>query len=58
MNMLGVDLALHWNDRLSFDLFAQNVLDDRGFVDALSIQRGASRSRPRTYGVGFNVSFE
>lgn len=58
INMLGVDLGLHWNDHLSLELFAQNLLNDRGFVDALSIQRGASRSRPRTYGVGFNVSFE
>ena len=58
INMLNLNMNLQWNDRLSLQLFAQNLLNDRGFVDAFSIEESAARSRPRTYGVGFSVSFD
>jgi iron complex outermembrane recepter protein len=58
INMLNASLGVQWNDNLSLQLFGQNLLDDRGYLDPLSIQNMASRSRPRTYGIGFGVTFD
>ncbi len=58
INMLNFNAGLRWNANLSLELFAQNLLDDRGFIDSWSIQQSSARSRPRTYGVGFSVTFD
>jgi iron complex outermembrane recepter protein len=55
IHMLNFRMGRQWSDQLSLSLFAQNLLNDRGFVDPLSIQNQASRPRPRTYGVHFEV---
>jgi outer membrane receptor protein involved in Fe transport len=57
-NMLNASLNLGWGDRVSVELFAQNLLDDRGYLDPFSIEGAAARARPRTYGIGFGVRFE
>lgn len=58
INILNGNLGLQWSKRLSLNLFAQNLLNDRGFTAPLSIEDGSSRARPRAIGVGFDVSFE
>jgi iron complex outermembrane recepter protein len=57
VNMLNLNLGLQWNDNVSLSIFAQNLLDDRGFVSAGQIEENAARSRPRTYGVDFRMTF-
>jgi hypothetical protein len=58
IDLLNCNLGLQWSPRLSLKLFAQNLLNDRGFTAPLSIEDGSARARPRAVGVGFDVSFE
>lgn len=57
INMLNLNLSLQVLDNLSLGVFGRNLLDDRGFIDPLSIIEGASRSRPRTIGVRMGMDF-
>ncbi len=57
INMLNVNFGLQWNESLSFGVFGQNLLDDRGFITAENIQQSAPRARPRTYGIQFSLDF-
>jgi iron complex outermembrane receptor protein len=57
IDMLNANVGLQWNSRLSVNLFAQNLLNDRGYVDPLSAIAGAARARPRTIGAGVSVAF-
>jgi len=56
INMLNLSMGVQWNQSLSLNLFAKNLLDDRGFTDPFSIEDVASRSRSRTYGFEFSMS--
>jgi len=58
IHMLNLHVGLRWNENLSLGFFAQNLLNDRGFLDPYSIESNAARARPRTYGVQFGVKFE
>ncbi len=58
INMLNCNLRVQWNARFSMELFAQNLLDDRGLTDAFDIEAVSSRSRPRTFGIGLGVAFD
>ena len=51
INMLNLNVSLNWTDNLRFGIFAQNLLNDRGFVDPFRIEGTASRSRPRSVGI-------
>jgi iron complex outermembrane receptor protein len=57
IHMLNTNIGLHWTDNLRLGLFAQNLLNDRGFIDPLSIEHVAARSRPRTFGIEFGTTF-
>ncbi len=58
INSLAFDVVLALNERLSLGLFAQNLLNDRGYTDAAVVNDVASRARPRTIGISFDVSFD
>jgi iron complex outermembrane recepter protein len=58
INMLNLNLTLQWSDKVSFSVFGQNLLNDRGFTGANVIEQLAARSAPRTYGVGIGVNFD
>jgi iron complex outermembrane recepter protein len=58
INMLNVNVGISWSETLSINLFAQNLLNDRGYMDATSIEEGAARSRPRTFGIQFGIAFD
>jgi outer membrane receptor protein involved in Fe transport len=58
INMLNFNIGLQWNEQLSLGLIAQNLLNDRGFTDPLSIENLAPRSRPRSIGIQFGVKFD
>ena len=58
IHMLNLNTNLQWNDSLSFGFFAQNLLNDRGYVSPYSIEGFAARSRPRTIGLQFGVKFD
>jgi iron complex outermembrane receptor protein len=57
ISMLNFNMGLQWNQNLSLNVFGQNLLNDRGFIDPTSIQDVAGRARPLTVGVGFGVTF-
>ena len=57
IHMLNFNMNLQWNESLSMGVFAQNLLNDRGYIDPFSIQNDAVRSRPRTVGIDFGVKF-
>ncbi|MBN7798787.1 TonB-dependent receptor domain-containing protein [Parahaliea mediterranea] len=56
INMLNAIVGLGAED-WSIKLFAKNILNDRGYVDAESIEQIAARARPRTIGVEIGMSF-
>lgn len=56
INMLNLHIRWEWNNNLSLGLFARNLLDERGFMDPISIEELAARPRPRT--LGFEVGLE
>ena len=57
VRLLNFNAGLQLNNNWSVGLFAQNLLDDRGFLSPGSIYHHAARPRPRTFGVGFGVTF-
>lgn len=57
IDLLGASVG--WQgQRLGVDLFAQNLLNERGYLSAASRDQVAPRARPRTYGVKFSINFE
>ncbi|MGH3625927.1 MAG: TonB-dependent receptor [Sciscionella sp.] len=54
---LNFTFGMDWNDNLRFGVFAQNLLNDRGFTTPIVIEQSAERQRPLTYGVNFDVTF-
>jgi outer membrane receptor protein involved in Fe transport len=58
IRMLNFNWNLQWNRNLSVGLFAQNLTNNRGFEDPISIQTRSARPRPRTYGLQFSVKFD
>jgi outer membrane receptor protein involved in Fe transport len=58
INTLNFNAGVQYSDSLSLNLFAQNLLNDRGYTDPFSVEDYASRSRPRSFGVGFSVRFD
>jgi len=50
-------MSLQWNQNLSLNLFAQNLLNNRDFIGPDWYQGDAQRPRPRTFGFGFGVTF-
>jgi iron complex outermembrane recepter protein len=57
IHMLNTNIGLHWTDTLRLGLFAQNMLNDRGYIDPFEIEHSAPRSRPRTFGIEFGATF-
>jgi iron complex outermembrane receptor protein len=57
-HMLNFNTSLNWNDNLRLGVFAQNLLNNRGYISPAVIEANASRSRPRTIGVEFSVKLE
>lgn len=56
INMLNAIVGVGVED-WSIKVFAKNLLNDRGYIDAESIEEIAARARPRTLGVEFGLSF-
>jgi outer membrane receptor protein involved in Fe transport len=54
INMLNCNTSLQWTDRLSFSVFAQNLLNDQNFNSPTYIEQ-AGKPRPRTYGLEFSM---
>ncbi len=56
INMMNARLGLQ-RDNWSFEFFAQNLLNEDGFLDALQIERNAAVPRPRTFGIKVGLDF-
>jgi outer membrane receptor protein involved in Fe transport len=57
IQMLNLHANVQWSDTLGFGVFAQNLLDDRGYVGPDIVEGFAARSRPRNYGVEVTMRF-
>lgn len=57
IHMLNLAAGVDWNDNLRLGIFAQNLLNDRGFTTPIVIEQSADRARPLTFGVNFGVKF-
>jgi outer membrane receptor protein involved in Fe transport len=57
IRQLGLSSGIQWSDSLKIGLFAQNLLNDRGYLGPTWIDGTASRPRPRTFGFDFSASF-
>lgn len=58
LHLLNLNTGVQWNESLRVSVYAQNLTNDRGYVDALAIQNLAARQRPRTVGISFAVEFD
>jgi iron complex outermembrane recepter protein len=57
IHLLNVNAGIQWNDNLSMGVFAQNLINDRGYTEPDIIEEAANRARPRTVGFNFGVKF-
>lgn len=58
LHLLNFNTGVQWNDSLRLSLYAQNLTNDRGYLDAFEVLNVAPRERPRTLGVEFTVNFQ
>ena len=58
IHMLNCNTSLYWNDNLRLGVFAQNLLNNRGYISPDVIEANALRLRPRTIGVEFSAKFD
>ena len=56
IDMLNIRLGWEKSD-WSLELYALNLLDERGFIGPFSIEKASARSRPRTIGLNLGVKF-
>ena len=57
IRLLSVKAEVEWRHGLSFAIFGQNLLNDRGYLDPNWNEGAANRPRPRTFGVEFRAEF-
>jgi len=58
IKMLNAKVGIHVNANLTLSLFAENLLNDRGFADPYGGVGLGSRPRPRTLGLQFGAKFD
>jgi iron complex outermembrane recepter protein len=58
IQLLNVHAGVQWDRNLRLGIFAQNLLNDQGFTNPFGGIGAGVRSRPRTYGLEFGMSFE
>lgn len=58
IRFLSFKTGVRWNRNLRLEFFAQNLLNDRGYLDPYWNEAAANRPRPRTFGIDFSVNFE
>lgn len=58
IHLLNFNCSLQWSENLRLGVFAQNLLNDRGYIGALVIEADAPREAPRTFGVNFDARFQ
>ena len=57
IHMLNFNSGIQWNDNLKFGIFAENLLNDRGYLSPFAVEGNANRARPRTYGFELDARF-
>jgi iron complex outermembrane receptor protein len=58
INLLNFNVTLQWNEHFSFGIFAQNLLNERGYTGAEVVTENTVRARPRTYGIQIGLDFD
>jgi iron complex outermembrane recepter protein len=53
---LGFHTGIDWNENFRVGFFAQNLLNDRGYLNPLNLETLSNRLRPRTYGLEFSYN--
>lgn len=57
-HLLNFNTGVQWNDNLRLSVYAQNLTNDRSYLDPSAGTAVAPRQRPRTIGMEFAVNFE
>lgn len=55
IRLLDLNLGVQWTSNLKIGVFAQNLLNDRGYTGPDVIEASAARETPRTFGIDFGV---
>ena len=58
IRQLGIKASLFYNSNLRLGVFAQNLLNDQGFVNPFGFGANGVRSRPRTLGIEFGLTVD
>jgi len=58
MYLLGFRAGIDWTRSLEMGFFVQNLLNDRGYTGADTVEDFAALQQPRTFGVSFAVKVE
>ena len=53
IRFLNFRIGVQWNRNLTLAFFAENLLNDRGYLDPYWNEAAAYRPRPRTFGIDF-----
>lgn len=56
--LLNFQAGLQWNPGLRYEVFARNLLNDRGYTGPYAIIGNAAREQPRTFGFEVTLSVE
>ena len=55
VRFLNLKVGIRWSSKLEIALLAQNLLNDRGYLDPYWNEGAAYRPRPRTFGIEFHI---
>jgi iron complex outermembrane recepter protein len=58
MYLASFHTGINWTDNLELGFFVENLLNDRGYTGAVSLESYAAREQPRTFGVQFRANLE
>jgi iron complex outermembrane receptor protein len=55
-HVLNFNTGVQWNSQVTFSVFGQNILNDRGYTDPYVFLNNASRVPPRTIGIQVSIA--
>jgi hypothetical protein len=58
IHMLNFKSGIQWNENVRFAIYAENLLNDRGYLSPFAVEGNSNRAKPRTYGFELDARFE
>lgn len=57
IHMLNFKSGIQWNENVKFSIYAQNLLNNRGYLSPFAVEGNSNRAEPRTYGFELDARF-